>query len=196
MMKELVLATTNQGKIAELQAILDPIQCISQLSLGIGSIAETGLSFLENALLKARHASRVANKPALGDDSGLVVAALKGEPGIYSARYAGPQASDNDNMNLLLRKLHGIPANRRQAYFYCALALVQYPKDPTPIIAWGRWPGLIADLPLGVQGFGYDPIFYLPDFQCTAAQLPANIKNMHSHRAQALAQLKQQLLPL
>ncbi|STX27882.1 ribosomal protein Ham1 [Legionella beliardensis] len=195
-MKEIILATTNQGKIAELQALLSPVHCISQLSLGIESVAETGQSFIENALIKARHVSLVANKPALADDSGLVVPILKGEPGIYSARYAGEKASDQENINLLLEKLKDIPTEQRQAFFYCAIVLVQHPNDPTPLIAWGYWHGLIAHAKAGKQGFGYDPIFYIPDYQCTAAQLPANIKNKDSHRAQALAQLQQQLLSL
>ncbi|WP_419420139.1 RdgB/HAM1 family non-canonical purine NTP pyrophosphatase [Legionella sp. D16C41] len=191
-MKEIILATTNSGKIIELQALLSPISCISQSSLEIESIAETGLSFFENALLKARHVSQATNKPALADDSGLVVPVLQGEPGIYSARYAGEQASSAQNMHLLLKKLAKIPDDHRQAFFYCAIVLVQYPTDPTPLIAFGRWFGKIAHEPAGEQGFGYDPIFYLPEYQCTVAQLPANIKNEHSHRAQALAQLKLQ----
>lgn len=192
-MKEIILATSNKGKIAELEAILAPIQCISQATLDIGSVEETGLSFIENALLKARFASRIANKPALADDSGLVVAALQGAPGIYSARYAGPQATDADNIALLLKKLEHTPENKRQAYFYCAIALVRHADDPTPIIACGRLPGLITSRPAGKHGFGYDPVFYLPSHQCTAAQLPAKIKNTISHRATALKQLRQQL---
>ncbi|STX50397.1 ribosomal protein Ham1 [Legionella busanensis] len=192
-MKEIILATTNQGKVAELQALLSPISCLSQLNLGIDSIAETGLSFLENALIKARHVSRIANRPALADDSGLVVPALHGEPGIYSARYAGTQNNDQANMHLLLEKLADVPDDERDAFFYCAIVLIQYPMDPTPLVAFGRWSGKIAYEPAGNQGFGYDPIFYLPTYQCTVAQLPANIKNKHSHRAQALIQLKQQL---
>ncbi|MGQ3887907.1 RdgB/HAM1 family non-canonical purine NTP pyrophosphatase [Legionella sp. CNM-1927-20] len=192
-MREIILATANAGKIAELQTLLSPIRCISQLSLGINSIAETGLSFLENALLKARHVSQAANRPALADDSGLVVPALNGEPGIYSARYAGTQNNDEANIHLLLEKLADVADEHRYAFFYCAIVLMQYPTDPTPLVAFGRWSGKIAYEPAGNQGFGYDPIFYVPTYQCTAAQLPANIKNEHSHRAQALTQLKQQL---
>ena len=195
-MKEIILATGNKGKIAELEAILAPIHCISQDKLGIGSVEETGLSFIENALLKARFASRIADKPALADDSGLVVAALHGEPGIYSARYAGDQATDADNIAQLLKNLASTPENRRQAYFFCAIALVQHANDPTPIIACGRMSGLITTHPSGEHGFGYDPIFYLPSHQCTAAQLPAKIKNTLSHRAKALEHLRQQLLEL
>lgn len=189
-MKEIILATGNSGKIAELEAILAPIICTGQSSLGIDSVEETGLSFVENALLKARHASRIAQKPALADDSGLVVAALQGKPGIYSARYAGPEASDADNIALLLDKLKNTPNPKRQAYFYCAIVLVQHAADPTPIIACGQWSGFIATKAAGDQGFGYDPVFYLPEEQGTAAQLPAKIKNTLSHRAKALKQLR------
>lgn len=192
-MKEIILATANQGKIAELQAILTPWHCISQSSLGIGSADETGLSFVENAIIKARHASRLGNKAALADDSGLVVEALQGEPGIYSSRFAGPAATDADNIALLLEKLAHIPDEQRQAYFYCAIALVQHANDPTPIIATGKWVGKIAQMRSGEAGFGYDPIFYIEPQRCTAAQLPAKIKNSISHRAQALNQLRTQL---
>lgn len=195
-MNELILATGNKGKITELEAILAPIHCISQTSLGIDSVEETGLSFVENALLKARHASRIANKPALADDSGLVVAALQGQPGIYSARFAGSHATDAENIALLLKKLENTPEQERQGYFYCAIALVQHAEDPTPIIACGRLSGLITNHSMGEHGFGYDPVFYLPSHQCTAAQLPANIKNTISHRAKALENLRQQLAEL
>lgn len=195
-MKELILATGNKGKITELEAILAPIHCINQTSLGIDSVEETGLSFVENALLKARHASRIANKPALADDSGLVVAALQGQPGIYSARFAGNHATDAENIALLLKKLENTPEDERQGYFYCAIALVQHADDPTPIIACGRLAGLITRHSQGACGFGYDPVFYLPSHQCTAAQLPANIKNTISHRAKALEHLRLQLAEL
>lgn len=192
-MKEIILATGNKGKIAELESLLAPIHCISQTSLEIDSVEETGLSFIENALLKARHVSRISSKPALADDSGLVVTALKGEPGIYSARYAGRHATDADNIALLLKNLEKTPESQRQGYFYCAIALVQYADDPTPIIACGQWSGFIATHPMGEHGFGYDPVFYLPSHKCTAAQLPAKIKNTISHRAKALEQLRHQL---
>ena len=192
-MKEIILATSNKGKIAELEAILFPRPCISQSSLGIDSPEETGLSFVENAIIKARHASRLGGKPALADDSGLVVQALKGAPGIYSARFAGINATDSDNINLLLARLQGVPESQRQAYFYCALALVEHADDPTPIIAFGKFCGTISTQRVGEQGFGYDPIFYVNEHHCTAAQLPAKIKNTISHRAQALNLLRQQL---
>lgn len=193
-MEEIILATSNSGKIRELQDLLSPIHCISQSSLGISSAEETGLSFIENAILKARHASLIADKPALADDSGLVVPSLNGEPGIFSARYAGPDASDQDNINLLLNKMTHLIAEQRQAYFYCAIALVQHAKDPTPIITTGICKGIINTMASGKGGFGYDPIFFIKEYQCTAAELPANIKNTISHRAKALNQLRE-LIP-
>lgn len=193
-MKELILATGNLGKVAEFQAMLAPIQCLSQKSLGIESVEETGLSFIENAILKARHASRLAQKPALADDSGLVVPALHGEPGIYSARFAGSHATDHDNIKLLLEKMASIPTGQRQAFFYCALALVQHAEDPTPIIATGKLEGLINKEALGANGFGYDPIFYLTEYHCTVAQLEDTVKNSISHRALALKQLHAQII--
>ena len=195
-MKEIILATNNPGKIVELQAILAPIHGISQASLGIESVEETGLSFVENALLKARFASSITNKPALADDSGLVVEALQGEPGIYSARYAGVNAGDAENIACLLEKLKNKPENQRHAFFYCAIALVQHANDPTPLIACGRMFGTITTVAMGEHGFGYDPVFYIASHQCTAAQLPATIKNSISHRAKALQQLRQLLTEL
>ena len=192
-MNELILATSNPGKLVELQAILSPIHCISQGTLNIESADETGLSFIENAIIKARHASRLANKPALADDSGLVVTALQGAPGIYSARFAGVGATNNENIELLLEKLANVSDEHRQAYFYCALALVQHADDPTPLLATGKFSGRISRERHGEQGFGYDPIMFLPDYQCTVAQLPVKIKNTISHRALALKQLRDQL---
>lgn len=189
-MKEIVLATNNPGKIAELQAILAPTICISQHTLGVGSVDETGLTFIENAIIKARHASRLTNKPALADDSGLVVPVLNGKPGIYAARYAGPNATDDDNIDLLLANLNHVPDEQRQAYYYCALVFMQHVDDPTPILATGKLTGQIIRDRQGVRGFGYDKIFYLPNYQCTAAQLPTAVKNKISHRALALKQLK------
>lgn len=192
-MNEIILATSNAGKIRELSALLAPLTCISQASLGITDAIENGLCFVENALIKARHASRIANRPALADDSGLVVPILDGAPGIYSSRFAGEKATDDANIALLLEKLKQTPDNQRQAFFYCAIVLVQHPNDPTPIIACGKLEGEISRAAVGEQGFGYDPVFYLTSQQCTMAQLPAKIKNTISHRAQALFQLRQQL---
>lgn len=195
-MKELILATSNNGKIKELNELLAPIHCVPQTQLGIPDAEETGLSFIENAILKARHASLLAGKPALADDSGLVVPALNGEPGIFSARYAGSGATDQDNISLLLNKMTNLTGTERKAYFYCAIALVQHGSDPTPIIATGAFHGSISSNASGTMGFGYDPIFYITEYQCTAAELPATIKNTISHRAQALSQLRTTILNL
>lgn len=189
MMNELVLATSNSGKIKELQELLSPIVCIAQDSFNIPNIEETGLSFIENAILKARNASFYTKKPALADDSGLVVPALNGEPGIYSARYAGVNAKEDDNLLLLLKNMDRLKGTDRNAFFYCAIALVHYAEDPTPIISTGIFHGQIAHKPSGNRGFGYDPLFYIEEYQCTAAELPSAIKNTLSHRAQALNHL-------
>lgn len=189
-MKELILATSNLGKIQELQRLLAPIHCISQASLGIDCAEETGLSFIENALIKARFASLYAQKPALADDSGLVVPSLNGAPGIYSARFAGVHATDEENIAHLLQQLSNTPVEKRSAYFYCAIAIVTHQADPTPLVATGLLHGRIHTKRLGDKGFGYDPIFYLDEYQCTLAQLPIDIKNQISHRAQALQQLR------
>lgn len=195
-MNELILATSNKGKIKELNALLAPIICIPQSELGINDAEETGLSFIENALIKARHASSIAKNPALADDSGLVVPALKGAPGIYSARYAGQPANDEQNIKLLLANMSHLPAEQRTAYFYCAIAVVSHEQDPTPIIATGMLHGTVTTSPIGEQGFGYDPIFFLAEHQCTAAQLSASIKNTISHRAQALFKLQKMIAHL
>lgn len=192
-MQSLILATSNSGKIQEFRHLLAPIHCIPQEELHVTSVPETKITFIENALLKARHASASGKAPALADDSGLVVPALGGEPGIYSARYAGETATSQDNNALLLEKLKAIPRNQWQAYFYCVLVLVLHPQDPTPMIAYGKIEGLITDTPLGGHGFGYDPIFYLPNYRCTMAELAIENKNTISHRAHALQQLKKQL---
>lgn len=192
-MKKIILATSNAGKIAELQKLLSPRECIPQQLLGIEDAEETGLSFIENAIIKARHASRLSGEPALADDSGLVVNALHGHPGIYSARFAGPTATDSDNIARLLDHLFDVPMNARDAFFYCAIALVAHAEDPTPRIALGQLPGFIALQCVGDHGFGYDPVFYLPTYQCTLAQLPIHQKNQISHRAQALQRLLEQL---
>ena len=188
-MNPLILATSNPGKIVELQAMLPSFQCISQQSLHIEDAEENGLSFIENAIIKARHASRIGQQPALADDSGLVVDALNGEPGIYSARFAGLTANNNDNINLLLKRLADVPHEQRHAYFYCAIAFVKHENDPTPLIATGELLGQITRARQGDYGFGYDPVFYLPDYQCTLAELPLKLKNTISHRAMALKQL-------
>lgn len=193
-MKKIVLATSNAGKIAELQALLSPIDCISQHTLGIDSPPETGLSFIENAILKARHASLHSGQPALADDSGLVVPALQGRPGIYSARFAGVDACDKDNIHHLLQSLQQTNDEKRHAFFYCAIAYLTHETDPTPIITTGTLHGIITWEERGENGFGYDPIFYLPSAQCTLAELPIFQKNNISHRAIALKAFQQLLL--
>ncbi|MDD2865074.1 MAG: RdgB/HAM1 family non-canonical purine NTP pyrophosphatase [Methylococcales bacterium] len=189
----LVLASGNAGKIKELQALLPNYTLIPQTHKNVPEIAETGTTFVENAILKARHAAKISNLPAIADDSGLVVTALNDAPAIYSARYAGEKATDAENIAKVLRELDGVPFEKRQAYFFCVLVLMRHENDPCPIIAQGRWDGVILEQPQGENGFGYDPIFFVPSHGCSAAELPFEIKNSLSHRAQALVQLQQAL---
>lgn len=191
-MKEVILATSNAGKIAELKELLSPIKVIPQSELNISTPDETGLTFIENAILKARFAASVSGKPALADDSGLVVYALNGEPGIYSSRFAGESATDEENIEKLLKEMKDIPDEQRGAYFYCSMALVRHKYDPAPLIATGIMRGYITRQITGEDGFGYDPVFYIPHEECTAAELPRRIKNQISHRAQALESLRTQ----
>jgi XTP/dITP diphosphohydrolase len=187
-MTQWVLASNNAGKTRELSAMLAPrgIDLRPQSQWQLPSVAETGLTFIENALLKARFACQQTGLPALADDSGLIVDALQGQPGIYSARFAGENASDADNNKKLLHCLHGVPEAERGAHYYCVLVLLQHAEDPCPLVAEGRWRGRIATAPEGEQGFGYDPIFFLPDLNCTVAALTHAQKNSMSHRANAL----------
>lgn len=191
----LVLASGNRGKLAEIRALLADakVDIVAQSDFDIGSVEETGLTFVENALLKARHAALESGLPALADDSGLEVDALAGAPGIYSARYAGDDASDRDNVLKLLDDLRGIPDALRTARFQCVIVLMQHANDPTPLICQGTWEGRIAMQPAGGRGFGYDPVFVPAGFDCTAAQLDAGEKNRLSHRGQALIALRDQL---
>jgi XTP/dITP diphosphohydrolase len=193
--KPLVVATTNPGKLQEFRALLAglPFDIRSLGELGIAPPEESGTSFLENALLKARHAAAAGNAAAIADDSGLEVDALGGAPGIYSARYAGPNADDALNNAKLLRALRGVPRERRRARYRCALVFVVGPADPAPLIAEGVWEGLILESPKGEGGFGYDPYFWLPDLELTAAQLDVADKNRRSHRGIALRSLVAQL---
>lgn len=183
-----VLASNNAGKAREIEALLKPagVEVIPQSLLGIPDIEETGLSFVENALLKARNAARISGLPALADDSGLEVDALNGAPGIYSARYAGPGASDRDNVEKLLRALEAVPAQARSARFQCVVVYLRHALDPTPVLCHGTWEGRVLEAPRGANGFGYDPVFYVPTHDCSAAELPPDTKNRLSHRAQAL----------
>ena len=190
---ELVLASHNAGKLKELQAMLGShikVRAVSEFS----SIEpeETGLSFIENAILKARHAAQVSGLPALADDSGLAVDALGGAPGIYSARYAGGQGDAANNAKLL-DVLKAVPDTERGAQFVCALALVRHAADPLPILCEGLWHGRILHEARGAQGFGYDPLFWVAERNCSSAELPAAEKNQLSHRARAMALLKQRL---
>ena len=195
--KPLVVATTNPGKLQEFRALLAdlPFDLRSLGELGIAPPEESGASFLDNALLKARHAAAAAgNAAAIADDSGLEVDALGGAPGIYSARYAGPNADDALNNAKLLNALRGVSRERRRARYRCALVFVDGPGDPTPLIAEGVWEGFILESPEGAGGFGYDPYFWLPDLGLTAAQLDMADKNRRSHRGIALRSLARQLV--
>ena len=195
---KLVLASANEGKQREFAALLAPfgIELLLQSTLGIDSVAETGTTFEANALLKARHAAGGSGLPALADDSGLEVAALAGRPGVWSARFAGAKATDADNIGRLLAELAGTPWERRAARYRCVLALVRSADDAAPLIASGSWEGRIALQPVGSGGFGYDPLFVPDGEQRSAAQLPATVKNVLSHRARALAALLAQLAAL
>lgn len=187
----IVLATNNRGKVAEISAMLLPLnlQVVTQGELNIPAAEETGLTFIENALLKARHASHYSNLPAIADDSGLVVPALQGAPGVYSSRYAGLQSTANDNNAKLLKELANYSHDKREAYFYCVMVYLKNADDPRPIIAEGIWRGSILTKPIGEKGFGYDPIFYDADEKCSAAELPLDKKNKLSHRGKALSML-------
>ena len=192
-MKEIVLASHNAGKLRELQALLGhsvKIRSISEFSEV--EPEETGLTFIENAILKARNACRISGWPALADDSGLTVDYLNGAPGIYSARYS-LTGGDAGNNRKLLDTLQGVPDEQRGGQFICVLALLQHAEDPLPIICEGRWQGRILHAPQGENGFGYDPLFYVAEHQCSSAELPNAIKNQISHRARAMQLLKQQL---
>jgi XTP/dITP diphosphohydrolase len=190
-----VLATGNPGKLQELQAMLEPlgIEVVPLSQFTRAAVAETGLTFVENAIIKARHAAQLARLPAIADDSGLEVDALQGAPGIYSARYAGEHASDDDNLRKVLATLAGRTSAERSARYCCALVYMRWEHDPFPLISQASWEGRIAEAPCGSGGFGYDPIFELPQRSITVAELPAAEKNQLSHRGQALRGLVAQL---
>ncbi len=194
-MKRVVLASSNVGKLREMSVLLAPLgfELVTQGSLGIRSAAETGTTFLENATIKARHAAHVAKLPAIADDSGIEVDALEGRPGVYSARFAGENASDHENLQKLLTELHGVPTEFRQARYHCVIVFVRDANDAEPIVAHGTWEGQITLEPRGSGGFGYDPIFLPAGLHSTAAQLPPEEKNQLSHRAQALTALVAEL---
>ncbi len=192
--RRVVLATGNPGKARELRALLGPEwELLLQTDLGVPVAEETGASFTENAVLKARHAAAATGLPAIGDDSGLEVDALGGAPGIFSARFAGPDASDSDNVARLLAELAGVPAARRSARFRCVLAYLHAPDDAAPLLAEGVWEGRITEAPRGNGGFGYDPVFEDPAEGLTAAELSPAIKNERSHRGRACRALAARL---
>jgi XTP/dITP diphosphohydrolase len=194
---KLVLASSNQGKLVELRDLLgDGFELHAQSEFGVDDVEEPGLSFVENSILKARHASRATGLPALGDDSGLCVDALRGAPGLYSARYAGEHGNSEANIDKLLRELDGVDDARRGARFACVLALVRDADDPRPVIAEGTWEGRILRGRRGGNGFGYDPVFFSPAHGCSAAELPAEVKNRDSHRGRALAILRERISAL
>ena len=190
---KLVLASSNRGKLAEMREILAglDVDLVVQSDLGIDDAVETGSTFIENALLKARHAAAQSGLAALGDDSGLCVDALDGAPGLYSARYAGSHGDAAANIARLVDALREVPEARRTAHFHCSIALLRAPDDPAPLIAEGRWYGRILPAPCGEHGFGYDPVFYDPALGAGAAELDATTKNRVSHRGQALARLRE-----
>ncbi|OGT44973.1 MAG: non-canonical purine NTP pyrophosphatase, RdgB/HAM1 family [Gammaproteobacteria bacterium RIFCSPHIGHO2_12_FULL_38_11] len=188
---QIVLATSNEGKIAELQSMLQilPIEWIPQSEFNISDADETGKTFIENAILKARHAAKISGLPALADDSGLVVDALDGAPGVYSARYAGENATADERNRKLLAEMKDVDKSDRGASYHCVLALVEYEDDPVPLICHGIWEGSILHEPRGNNGFGYDPVFYVPTHHCSAAELSPLEKNHISHRGQVVDQL-------
>jgi XTP/dITP diphosphohydrolase len=191
----LVIASSNSGKLVEIGEVLAglDLELVAQGALGIADADETGTTFVENALLKARHAARLSGLPALGDDSGLCVDALDGAPGLYSARYAGPQGDAAANIARLLAALRDVPDDARGAHFYCVVVLLRHADDPAPLIAEGRWDGTILRAPRGASGFGYDPVFFDPLLGCGAAELDGETKNKLSHRGKALACLRERL---
>jgi len=193
--KQIVIASNNTDKLGEIRALLNglDINVVAQSAFNICEADETGLSFVENAIIKARHAASLAKLPAIADDSGIEVDVLNGGPGIHSARYAGEGASDEMNLQLLLDRVRQTGEQRAAARFQCVMVYLRHAQDPTPLIAHGTWHGHIVNEPRGDFGFGYDPIFYVPDHDCTSAELLPQVKNSISHRAQALRQLLEKL---
>ncbi|MEH0675360.1 XTP/dITP diphosphatase [Vibrio scophthalmi] len=194
-MKKIVLATGNQGKVREMADLLSEFgfDVVAQSDYAVSEVAETGTTFIENAIIKARHAAKETGLAAIADDSGLEVDYLQGAPGIYSARYAGEGASDQQNLEKLLTAMENVPETQRTARFHCVLVLMRHHQDPTPIVCHGVWEGRILTKPQGEHGFGYDPIFFVPEDQCASAQLEPARKKQLSHRGKALKQLFAQL---
>ncbi len=195
MTDKIVLASDNVSKLKEIQAVLDSqrYQLIRQSAFDVPDVAETGTTFVENAIIKARHAAQHTDLPALADDSGIEVDALQGAPGVYSARYAGKHGADQDNNSKLLKELRHVPEDQRTARFQCVIVYMRHSKDPMPLICEGTWEGSILNETRGDNGFGYDPLFYVPSHQCSSAELDPAEKNRISHRAQALQKLIQAL---
>ncbi len=193
---EIVIATGNKGKLKEINEVILPLGYtgVAQKTLNVPEPEETGLTFVENALIKARNAARITGRPALADDSGLEVDALNGQPGIYSSRYAGVNANDSDNVAKLIDALSDLPEKKRLARFQCVMVYLRHAEDPTPLICQGTWEGYIALEPEGDNGFGYDPVFFVPSEGCVAAELSSEQKNALSHRGQALKVLMTQLV--
>jgi XTP/dITP diphosphohydrolase len=187
--QQIILASSNIGKIKEIQDILAEHLIVPQSVFNVTDADETGSTFVENAIIKARHAAFQCKLPAIADDSGLVVDALSGAPGVISARYAGVGASDRDNVQKLLKELEDVPEERRSARFICVMVFLEHAEDPFPVIAQGVWEGQILFQPIGANGFGYDPVFWVPEQQCASAELSAAVKNSLSHRSKALRSL-------
>lgn len=190
-MQEILIASSNKGKLKEFDRLLSPLDLkpTPQASLGIEDAVEDGLSFVENAIKKARHACKESNLPAIADDSGLDVPALGGAPGIYSARYSGNGATDDTNNLTLLENMSHLTGEERRACFRCVLVYMHHAEDPTPLICQGNWWGHIIDTPSGANGFGYDPLFFVAEHGCTSAELSPELKNSISHRGQAMSLL-------
>jgi len=184
--QKIVLASSNPGKIIEIQAILKGKEILPQSQFNVEDAEETGSTFVENAIIKARNAAQHCNLPTISDDSGLVVDALNGAPGVISARYAGKNTSDQENLSKLLLDMQGMPTKQRKARFVCVMVFMRYATDPLPVIAQGVWEGEILTESIGENGFGYDPVFWVPEHQKSSAELMPEIKNSMSHRGKAL----------
>ena len=193
--RRLVLASSNRGKLEEIREVLADtgIELIAQSEFGIDDAEETGTTFVENALIKARHATRLSGLPALGDDSGLCVDALGGAPGLCSARYSGVHGDTTANIAKLLDVMKGIPESERGAHFHCTLVVLRSADDPAPLIAEGRWHGRVLETPRGAKGFGYNPVFLDLDLGLSAAEIDTDVKNRVSHRGKALKRLREML---
>ncbi len=193
--KRIVLASNNAGKVREINQLLENsgIEVLPQAQFDIEDAVEDGLTFVENAIIKARHAAKLSGLPAIADDSGIEVDALNGAPGIYSARFAGEGSSDEENLHKLLNELKSVPEEQRSARFQCLMVYMRHAEDPTPIICQGTWEGRILTTPQGENGFGYDPVFFVPEQDCSSAELDAATKNSLSHRGKALQQLVKRL---